>query len=141
MSHDFNISKLKKQKPDIRKAFDPGNGAKLKVKQVFKTKKATAEEQKFKAAMAVDDITETYEFYMDHLADYETLLKEEPQRKNLSIAPKKKTPFLEDRNSDKKIVLPRKKPAKELPEIIPSEIPKKQFLQKKVHRFGQLTSD
>ena len=109
---------------------------KSKVKEVFKTKKATAEEQKLKAAMAVDDLTGTYEFYMDHLADYETLLKEEPKRKNLSIAPKKKTSFLEDRNSDKKIVLPRKKLGKELPKIIISEIPKKQFLQKKVHQFG-----
>ena len=75
--------------------------------------------------MAADELTGTYEFYMDHLADYETLLKEEPKRKNLSIAPKQKTKFLEDRNSEKKIVLPRKK----LPEITPLKggigVPKK----------------
>lgn len=67
--------------------------------------------------MAVDDIEGTYEFYMDHLADYATLLEEEPKRKNLSIAPKHKTRFLEDRNSEKKIVLPKKKPT--LPELQP----------------------
>ena len=59
--------------------------------------------------MSTDEIEGTYEFYMDHLADYETLLKEEPSRKNLSIAPKNKKEFLEDRS--KAIVLPRKKMA------------------------------
>ena len=53
--------------------------------------------------------TNTYEFYMEHLADYETLLKESPTKKNLSIAPKNKKIFLEDRSNVKKIILPKKK--------------------------------
>ena len=50
--------------------------------------------------MASDEMQGTYEFYMDHLADYETLLKENPLRKNLSIAPKNKKFFLEDYTYD-----------------------------------------
>ena len=86
--------------------------------------------------MAVDDLTGTYEFYMDHLADYETLLKEEPKRKNLSIAPKRKS-FLEDRNPEKKIILSKKKLS--LPAIQQTDKSREQsksFLQKKVHRYG-----
>ena len=69
----------------------------------------TREEKKMKTAMAVDEMQGTYEFYMDHLADYETLLKENPLSKNLSTAPKNKKFFLEDRSREKKIILPRKK--------------------------------
>ena len=74
-------------------------------------KKQILEERRLKTAMATDEMQGTYEFYMDHLADYETLLKENPLRKNLSIAPKNKKFFLEDRSKEKKIVLvlPQKK--------------------------------
>ena len=108
----------------------------------------TKDEKRLKEALAVDDLEGTYEFYMDHLADYETLLKEEPLRKNLSIAPKRKTTFLEDRNTDKKIVLPKKKltlpliPSQKIEQILGDQNkPKKQFLQRTVHQYGQLSTE
>ena len=89
--------------------------------------------------MAADEYEGTYDFYMDHLADFESVLKDSPSRKNLAIAPANKKLFHEDRGKEKKIVLPAKKTTFPLIKIKKSEeptikLPKpeiKPFLQKK----------
>ena len=98
---------MNKKKLEERKTFFIGRNGKGQDSKL--EKKMTREEKRIKTAMATDEIQGTYEFYMDHLADYETLLAENPLRRNLSIAPKNKKFFIEDKNSEKKIVLPKKK--------------------------------